>query len=142
MENLYSSRLNNQADKLAKDVLISAISGSSTIEGDLSFKVVKFSLSSDQVHGSPLQALEADWGYHAAQALYDTKNIIWSEDFHLVWWNGIGTAMSCYPKMYCVWLTKHVLDLCRNNIQLYYWSKGTHSSECKCVGLKMNTPCT
>jgi hypothetical protein len=40
-------RLNNQADKLAKDALISAISGGSMIEGDLPFKVVKFSLSSN-----------------------------------------------------------------------------------------------
>jgi hypothetical protein len=38
-------RLNDQADKLAKDALIFAISGGSTIEGDLPFKVVKFSLS-------------------------------------------------------------------------------------------------
>jgi hypothetical protein len=40
-------KLNNQADKLAKDALISAISGGSTIEGDLPFKVVKLSLSSN-----------------------------------------------------------------------------------------------
>jgi hypothetical protein len=37
-------RLKDQADKLAKDALISA-SGGSTIESDLPFKVVKFSLS-------------------------------------------------------------------------------------------------
>jgi hypothetical protein len=125
-------RLINQADKLAKGDLISAISGGSTIEGDFPFKVVKFSLSGNQVHSSQRQALEADWGYRAAQALYDTKNIIWSEDFHLVWWDELGTAMSCYPKMYRVWLTKHVSDFCGNNVQLYYWSKGSHSPKCKC----------
>jgi hypothetical protein len=96
---------------------------------------VKFSLSGNQVHGSPRQVLEVDWGYRAAQALYDTKNIIWSEDFHLVWWDGLGTAMSRYPKMYRVWLTKHVSDFCGNNVQLYYWSKGTHSPKCKCCGI-------
>ncbi len=128
-------RLNNQAEKLAKDALISAISGSSTIEGALPFEVVKFSLSGNQVHGSPHQALEVDWRYRTAQALYDTKNIIRSEDFHLVWWDGLSTAMSCYPKMYCVWLTKHVSDFCRNNVQLYYWSKGTHSPKCECYGI-------
>jgi hypothetical protein len=53
----------------------------------------------------------------------------------LVWWDGLGTAMSCYPKMYCVWLTKHVSDFCGNNVQLYYWSKGTHSPKCKCCGI-------
>jgi hypothetical protein len=53
-------RLNNQADKVAKDALIFAISGGSTIEGGLPFEVVKFSLSGNQVHGSPHQALEVD----------------------------------------------------------------------------------
>ena len=38
--------------------------------------------------------------------------------------------MSSYPKMYHVWLTKHVSDFCGNNVQLYYWSKGTHPSRC------------
>jgi hypothetical protein len=40
--------------------------------------------------------------------------------------------MSRYPKMYCVWLTIHVSDFCGNNVQLYYWNKGTHSPKCKC----------
>jgi hypothetical protein len=86
--------------------------------------------------GFPCQALEVDWGYHAAQALYDTKNIIWSKDFHFFWWDGLGTAMSRYPKMHRVRLTKHVSDFCGNNVQLYYWSKGTHSPKCKCCGIK------
>jgi hypothetical protein len=85
-------RLNDQADKLAKDALISAISGSSEIEGDFPFEVMKFSLSGNQVHGSPCRALEVDWGYCAAQALCDTKNTIRSEDFHLVWWDGLSTC--------------------------------------------------
>jgi hypothetical protein len=129
-------RLNDQADKLAKDALISAISGGSTIEGDLAFEVVKFSFLGNQVHGSPRQALEVDWGYCAAQALYDTKNIIRSEVFHLVWWDGLSTVISHYPKMYRVWLTKHVSDFCGNNVQFYYWSKGTHSPKCECCGIK------
>jgi hypothetical protein len=41
-----------------------------------------------------------------------------------------------YPKMYCVWLTKHVSGFCENNVQLYYWSKGTHSPKCKFCGIK------
>ena len=32
--------------------------------------------------------------------------------------------------MYRIWLSKHVLDYCGNNVQLYYWSKGTHSPKC------------
>jgi hypothetical protein len=54
----------------------------------------------------------------------------------LVWWDGLGAAMTCYPKMYRVWLTKHVSDFCGNNVQLYYWSKGTHSPKCEFCGME------
>ena len=33
--------------------------------------------------------------------------------------------------MYRVWLTKHISKFCRNNVQLYHWSKGKHSPKCK-----------
>jgi hypothetical protein len=39
--------------------------------------------------------------------------------------------MARYPKMYRVWLTKHVLDCWGTNIQLYYRSGGVHSPKCK-----------
>jgi hypothetical protein len=49
----------------------------------------------------------------------------------LVWWDGLSAAMASYPKMYRVWLTKHVSKFCGNNVQFYYWSKGLHSPKCK-----------
>jgi hypothetical protein len=101
------------------------------MEGDFLFEVVKFKLLGKKVSRSPRQALEADWGFCAAQELYDTKNIIQREDFHLIWWEGLGATMSSYPKMYGVWLTKHVSDFCRNNMQQYYWSNGAHSPKCE-----------
>jgi hypothetical protein len=55
------------------------------MEGDFPFEVVKFQLLGKRMSRSPRQALEADWGYHAALELYDTKDINQREDFHLVW---------------------------------------------------------
>ncbi len=123
--------LDNQVDKLAKSSLLSAIAGRLVMERDFPFEVVKFKLLVKRVSGSPRQALEVDWGFCAAQELYDTKNVILREDFHLVWWEGLGATMSSYAKMYRVWLTKHVSDFCRNNEQQYYWSNGAHSPTCK-----------
>ena len=100
------------------------------MKGDFSFEIVKLKLPGKRVSGSPCQALEADWGYCAAWLLFVSKNIIRQENFHLVWWDGLRSTMSSYPKMYRVWLTKHVSDFCDNNVQLYYWSKGTHSPKC------------
>ena len=100
------------------------------MKGDFPFEIVKLKLSGKRVSGSPRQALEANWGYCVARPLFDSQNIIRQEDFHLVWWDGLCATMSSYPKMYCVWLTKHASDFCGNNVQLYYWSKGTHSLKC------------
>jgi hypothetical protein len=55
------------------------------MEGDFPFEIVKLILSGKRVSGSPRQALEADWGYPATRLLFDLKNIIRQEDFHLVW---------------------------------------------------------
>jgi hypothetical protein len=66
--------------------------------------------------------------------LYADNGVIRGEDFHLIWWDGLGAAMVCYPKMYKVWLTKHVLDCGGTNVQLYYRSGGEHSRKCKICG--------
>ena len=124
-------RLNHQADLLAKQALLSAIHGGPTISGDFPFEVVRMKLSGKRVSGSPRLALEADWGYRAARELFEKKQIIRREDFHLVWWEGLRATMNRYPKMYRVWLTKHVSDFNGNNVQLHYWSKGTHSPKCE-----------
>jgi hypothetical protein len=112
--------LNNQADKLAKSALLSATAGGSTIKGDLPFEVIKLTLSGWKVSGSPHLAFKAGWGYHAAESLFNARDIIWTPDFHLMWWEGLGAAISRYPKMYSVWLTKHVSNFCRTNVQLYH----------------------
>ncbi len=58
------------------------------------------------------------------------------EDFHLVWWDGLRATMSGYPKMYRVWLTKHVSKFCGRNIQQFYWSKDLHSPKCDSCGVQ------
>jgi hypothetical protein len=124
-------RLSHQADKVAKNALISGLSGGLTKEWDFPFETIRLKLAGTRVYGPIRQALEADWGYRAAKALFASKEIISESDFHLVWWGGLSTAMSSYPKMYRVWITKHVSDFSGNNVQLYHWSNRTHSPKCK-----------
>jgi hypothetical protein len=81
--------------------------------------MVTIKLTGKLVGGSPRQALEEHWGYNAAKLLSVEKDIIEAENFHLIWWDGVGAAMASYLKMYRVWLTKHVLDFCGNNVQQY-----------------------
>ncbi len=78
--------------------------------------------------------METDWGFRAARSLFAEKNIIQERDFDLVWWEGLQLAMSKYPKMYRVWLTKHMSEFYGNNVQMYYWRNGKHSLKCKFFG--------
>jgi ribonuclease HI len=127
-------RLNDQADRLAKAALLSAIAGGHVMTGDFPFEVVKLEISGKRVRGSPRLALDADWGYRYARKLFHEKDIVCREDFHLVWWEGMAETMSRYPKMYRVWMTKHVSGFCGNNVQQYYWNKGDHSPKCEFCG--------
>jgi hypothetical protein len=77
-------------------------------------------LSGTRVTGLPWLALEKHWGYKIAWDLYSEKQIIPESNFHLVWWEGIKVVMEDYPKMYQVWITKHVSKYCGINVQIYY----------------------
>jgi hypothetical protein len=124
----------DQADKLAKAALLHAIAGGSAYEGDFPFEMVTINLTGKRVGGSPCQASQEHWGNNAAKLLFVEKDIIEQENFHLVWWDSVGAAMASYPKMYCVWLTKQVLDFCGSNVQQYYWSNGICSPKCDFYG--------
>jgi hypothetical protein len=119
-------QLNDAAYSLAKDSLLSALNGAPVMEGNFLFEPVRFKLSGQRVSGPPRLALESDWGYCIAKSLFDKKNIIRADNFDLVWWDGMRRVVNGYPKMYRVWLTKHVLEFSGNNVQMYYWSKGKH----------------
>jgi hypothetical protein len=128
-------RLNHQSDILVKDALTSAIAGGSLMKGDFPFEPIRFKLSGKRVCSSPQLSLEKDWGYRTAWTLFMEKDIIRTEDFHLVWWDRLDSAMTGYPKMYRVWLTKHVSEFCGSNVQLYYWSRGRQSPKCESCGI-------
>jgi hypothetical protein len=93
---------NHQVDKLAKAALRQAIAGGSAYERDFLFEMVTIKLTGKRVDSSPNQALEEHWGYNTAKLLFVKKDIIEQENFHLVWWEGVGAAMASYPKTYHV----------------------------------------
>ncbi len=80
----FPEQLNDQADRLAKSALISAIAGGAVIGSDLPFKVVRLSLPSRKVSGSICKVLKVDWGFRAAEDLFKEKGIVRRQDFHLI----------------------------------------------------------
>ncbi len=133
---ILAKELNYYDDELAKRALLSAISGSHVITGDYPLEPIIVPLSGMRVTGLPQLALEKHWGYKITRDLHDEKQIIQESNFHLVWWEGIKTVMEDYPKMYQVWITKHVSEFCGTNIQMYYQHQGAHNPKCGCCGFE------
>jgi hypothetical protein len=102
--------------------------------GQFFFQSSTLWLSGERVCGSPCQALEWDWGCRTAWMLYADKGIIQGGDFHLIWWDGLRVAMAHYPKMYKVWLTKHVLACGGTNVQLSYRKRGEQTPKWEFCG--------
>ena len=46
------------------------------------------------------------------------------ENFQTVWWDGMENLAKSYPKMYLVWLIKHVSGCRGTNKQMAYWKPG------------------
>ena len=128
-------RLNHQSDILAKDALISAIAGGSLMKGDFPFEPIRFKLSGKRVCSSPRLSLEKDWGYRTARALFAEKDIMHTEDFHLVWWDGLDSAMAGYPKTFRTFITKQVSGWCSCNSKLSLWEDDI-VNECPQCGCK------
>ena len=54
-------------------------------------------------------------GEQSALQYFTKSNRISRENFQTVWWDGIGNLIKSYPKIYEVWLTKHVSRCCGTN---------------------------
>jgi hypothetical protein len=130
------NKLNYYADELAKLALQSAISGGNIISGNYPLEPISILTSGTRVTGSPHLALEKHWAYKIAQSLYSNNQIIHETHFHLVWWEGIKAVMDDYPRMYQVWITKHVSEFCGTNVQMYYRHNSAHNPKCGCCNVE------
>jgi hypothetical protein len=97
-------------------------------------------MSGTRVTGSPRLALEKHWGYKIAQDLFNDKQIVHNTNFHLIWWDGIKAVIDEYPKMYQVWITKHV-SFCPTYSAITDTKVPTIRNAVAAM-LKMNTPHT
>ncbi len=131
-----AKKLNYYANKFAELAFQSAISGSNIISGNYPLKLISVLTSGMRVMGLPCLALEKHRGYKIARDLYSNKQIVHETNFHLIWWEGIKAVMDDYPRMYQVWITKHVLEFCGTNMQIYYRHKGAHNPKCGCCNIE------
>ncbi len=83
-----------------------------------------------KVAGSLKRAFDNHAGHREARAFYDRKRIISNGYFDLVWWDGTEATLKEFPKLFWVWLTKHVSEFAGTNLQLSYWHEETSSPYC------------
>ena len=131
-------KLNDIVDGIAKNALIAGYGDNDYISSIFPFEEVHIELSGKKVTGSPRKAFEQHWGYKTARAFFHKERIIDKLDFHLVWWEGVDRVMQDYPKMFRVWLTKHVSEFCGTNQQFSYWNT-EKSALCPCCKDEVET---
>ena len=101
-------KINIKVDRLAKTALLSAIQHNEYIESGFPGEHITVVADGMKVTGSLKLAIERSHGSKVAQQLYDEESILARNDFHLVWWDGVGAVMRRYPKQFRNWVTKQV----------------------------------
>ena len=83
-------------------------------------------------------ALERHWGRTEAQRFFHLKHIVYSQNFDLIWWDGVGKAMASYGKMFRIFVSKQVSGWCGSNSKQSLWD-ATISNMCPNCGIAQET---
>ena len=114
-------KINVLVDDLAKKALIEAVASRKFIDNVFPFENLRVVINGKKVTGPLQSSFEQFWGYKVAQELFHNTRVINKEVFHSVYWVGLEQALGAFPKMYRVWLTKHIAECCGTNKQMQYW---------------------
>ena len=69
--------------------------------------------------GSHTTAIYEWWGYNTARVVFHSKRTVNQSDFDLIYWKGMdGVTRKRSPKMFRVFITKHVTGTCGINAHL------------------------
>lgn len=129
------ARMNELCDDKAKEHLIRSFLADDVITGPLPYEQFVLLAGKSKITSSPARSIHRWWSYKTARALFHGKKLIDYADFDLIYWKGMGKVMKEYPRMFRVWVTKHVSHFCGTNRQLSRIDK-TVSNVCPSCGRK------
>lgn len=109
---------NEICDQNAKSRLVQSFLDDDYITGVLPFEQIRLVINDEKVTSSPTQAIHKFWSYKTARALFHNRKIVHKDHFKLIYWPGMGKVMRDFPRMFRVWVTKHVSHFCGTNRQL------------------------
>jgi hypothetical protein len=126
-------KLNVLADSLAKHALVSAHNTQSYSKPEYPGETVRIRLDGCKVTSSVKSALYSSWGSRIARKFLDKRNLVRESAFHLIHWDNLSKTMDSLPKMFQVWVTKHVSGFCGTHEHLARLYSSTDNC-CQCCG--------
>ncbi len=66
------------------------------------------SIGTKCITGSPKAEITHLWGEQVAQELFHWRGVVHTNNFLLVYWEGMDKVMRGFPEPFRVWITKHV----------------------------------
>ncbi len=103
-----AQQVNVRADELASSALMEAVRTQQFIKSLFPSEGVSLMIGETRITGSPKSTITHLWGEQVAQDLFHRRNIVHTNDFALVYWEGMEREMKAFPEMFRVWITKQV----------------------------------
>ena len=119
-------------DTLAKKTLRRAICTGQFIKSTFSQEYVQLRIRGNKVLRSPTKAIQEAFSRRTAQVFYDQKGIISSEDYELVYWNGLARVMASWPMTVRAAYSKTLVKFIGVNHFLNQISLGQVDAKCPC----------
>ena len=107
-----TEQLNCNMDKLAKKALLRAIKRNRFIKSEFPCEKTRIFIQGQNVIRSPTEALYKAHGRNLARNHLSKRSKLHRNDFDTVDWDALERAMGMWPRMYCVFCTKHVTGCC------------------------------
>jgi hypothetical protein len=111
-------QLNVMADKLAKECLLESIRNNTRYGPTYPDEPIRIWLGGDKVTSSIRNRIYDAWGSKTARCLLARRKMVHESNYHHIAWDAVGRAMSAYPQMFSLWVTKHVSGFSGTNRQL------------------------
>jgi hypothetical protein len=100
--------VNVKADELASSALMLAITTQTFIKDIFPPEGISLKIGDKRITGSPKTEITHLWGEQVAQDLLHRRKIVHTNNFPLVYWEGMDKVMRSFPEMFRVRITKHV----------------------------------
>jgi len=131
---MMTELMNIIVDDLAQRALRHSYSSGKFFDGIYPNEDFIITMRGVKTTGPICNALEWYWGRTEAQRFFHLKNIVYSQNFDLIWWDGVSKAMASYDKMFRIFVSKQVSGWCGSNSKQSLWD-ATISIMCPNCGI-------